>query len=104
MTFILTVLIINGYLQSWRTRTKTRNEDQMKSEAMKPNIHVFKVDGMTCAHCKASVEKGLKELGNVADAVADPGNNMVKVSAVTVEDDEIRSAIETLGYSFGGRK
>jgi uncharacterized membrane protein YraQ (UPF0718 family)/copper chaperone CopZ len=104
MTVILALLIINGYVQAWRSKRKEKKEDQVKSEAMKSNIHVYKVEGMTCAHCKASVEKGLKELKNVADAVADPGNNVVKVSAVSLEDNEIRSAIEKLGYSFGGRK
>jgi uncharacterized membrane protein YraQ (UPF0718 family)/copper chaperone CopZ len=104
MTVILALLIINGYVQAWRSKTNEKKEDQVKSEAMKSNIHVYKVEGMTCAHCKASVEKGLKELKNVADAVADPGNNVVKVSAVSLEDNEIRSAIEKLGYSFGGRK
>jgi len=104
MTVILGVLMINGYLQAWRSRREARKEDQIRSEKMKSNIHVFKVEGMTCAHCKASVEKGLKELENINDAVADPGNRTVTVEAGKVEEDEIRSTIEKLGYIFGGRR
>jgi copper chaperone CopZ len=59
---------------------------------------------MTCAHCKASVENGLRDLSGVGEVVADPDHDMVTVEAGSVDDEKIRLTIEKLGYIFRGRK
>jgi len=104
MSGLLVLLIINGYIQKWRSRIKAKKVDQIKSEGMKANVHVFKVEGMTCAHCKATVERGLKELEEVAEVVADPGNDQVTVESGSVNEDHIKATVERLGYIFRGRK
>jgi copper chaperone CopZ len=103
MSAMLVVLIMNGYLQKWINRYRTRKEDQLKSERMKMNVHVFKVEGMTCAHCKATVENGIRGLSQVSEVVADPGQNLVSVEADTLDEESIRSTIEKLGYIYKGR-
>jgi len=103
MSGLLVVLIINGYIQKWRSRNKARIEDQIKSEGMKANVHVFKVEGMTCVHCKATVERGLKDLEEVTEVVADPDRDQVTVEAGSVDDEHIKATREKLGYTFRGR-
>jgi uncharacterized membrane protein YraQ (UPF0718 family)/copper chaperone CopZ len=104
MSGLLVLLIINGYVLKWLNRKKTRREDQMKSEGMKSNVNVYRVDGMTCNHCKSSVENGLRDLSGVDEVVADPDHDMVTVEAGSVDDEKIRLTIEKLGYIFRGRK
>ncbi len=103
MTAMLLALIINGAIRKWRSRIKMQNEDRIKGDGMKSNVHVFKVEGMTCAHCKASVENGLMELPSVSQVLAEPGTDKVTVEAGDIEDEEIKSTIEGLGYIFRGR-
>ncbi|MCF6093625.1 copper chaperone CopZ [Microaerobacter geothermalis] len=58
------------------------------------------VEGMTCGHCKSSVEKALRELDGVKSATVDLGAKKVDVSydsgKVTV--DAMKAAIEEAGY------
>jgi copper chaperone len=65
---------------------------------------VFKVSGMTCEHCVASVTEELTEIPGVAAVNVElvPG----EVSAVTVESealldaDAVRAAIDEAGYEL----
>jgi uncharacterized membrane protein YraQ (UPF0718 family)/copper chaperone CopZ len=99
---LLVLLIINGYVLKLLARRSTRAGDKKKSEAMTSNVQVYKVEGMTCNHCKATVEKGLKELEQVTEVVADPDNNRVTLQAAGIDESQIRNTVERLGYSFGG--
>ncbi len=63
------------------------------------NAVVYKVDGMTCNHCKNSVETNLKKLPNVIDAVVDLENKSVNVKG-TASKDEVKKLINELGYTF----
>ncbi len=70
---------------------------------MKKNILQYRVEGMTCDHCKATVENGLKELDGVSEAMADRTNNLVSVQAEGITEQQIREAIERMGYSYTGK-
>ncbi|REJ33488.1 MAG: heavy metal-binding protein [Bacillota bacterium] len=57
----------------------------------------LKVDGMTCAHCKAAVEKAIKEVLGVEDVEVslDDGFAVVRGSA---EPKELVEAVKEAGY------
>ena len=77
--------------------------NQFRSEQMKSNVHIFRVEGMTCNHCKANVENGLKGLSQISEVLAEPGKNLVTVEAGSITDTHVKETIEKLGYNFGGR-
>ncbi|AVX19499.1 MAG: cation transporter [Bacillota bacterium] len=61
---------------------------------------VINVEGMSCGHCKMAVEKALKQVGGVTEAVVD-----LAAKQVTVTYDEnqtglaaLHAAIEEAGY------
>jgi copper chaperone len=58
------------------------------------------VEGMSCAHCKASVEGELKALPGIVKAEADVATGTVEVrydeGALSTED--LKGAIEEAGY------
>ncbi|MBI4951237.1 MAG: heavy-metal-associated domain-containing protein [Myxococcales bacterium] len=60
----------------------------------------FKVEGMTCGGCAASVTKALEKLGLRAEVSL--GAHTAKVSGA-VDEEQIRQAIEAAGFDFGGR-
>jgi len=68
-----------------------------------PDIHVFSVEGMTCKHCKASVENGLGQMEVVSEVIADPEQNRVTIQASDLSEEHVKECIEKLGYQFGGR-
>jgi uncharacterized membrane protein YraQ (UPF0718 family)/copper chaperone CopZ len=100
---LLVLLIVNAYVMSLFTARKERNKDREKANNMKENILVYSVEGMTCDHCKATVEKGLRELQGVSEVRADRNKGQVHVQADSVSEEQIKERIEKLGYSFGGR-
>lgn len=64
--------------------------------------NTFRVEGMSCAHCKAAVESELNVLPGVERSSADFERGTVELAydeeRVTAED--IRSAVEEAGYSL----
>jgi len=107
---LLLALILNGWLQKYLAGRKLKQMDQEKQERMNfstlkyaPNIHVFSVEGMTCNHCKASVENGLGQMEAITEVVADPEQNRVTIQASALSDKQVKETIEKLGYHFGGR-
>jgi copper chaperone len=61
----------------------------------------FNVLDMSCGHCKAAVEGGLKELPGVERANADVARGTVEVSYEegTVTTEDLKAAIEEAGYT-----
>ncbi len=61
---------------------------------------VIEVEGMTCEHCKAVVEKGIKELQGVSSASANlqKGEARISFDPDLVQEDAIKEKIRALGY------
>jgi copper chaperone len=61
----------------------------------------FNVPDMSCGHCKAAIEGGLKQLPGVEKANADIGRGAVEVSYEdgTVSTEDLKGAIEEAGYT-----
>ena len=88
---VLMALIINGYIQKHINSKQQLNNNTME-------ITTIKVEGMTCNHCKNSVETNLEKL-----AFIDHANVNLEEKTVTLVGDEItvniaKETIESLGY------
>lgn len=60
---------------------------------------VLKVEGMSCGHCKAAVEKALKAVDGVENAVVDLGSKTAEITlAEEVAEDILVKAVEDAGY------
>ncbi|MBI4640921.1 MAG: heavy-metal-associated domain-containing protein [Candidatus Tectomicrobia bacterium] len=70
-----------------------------RKKAPTENI-VLTVEGMSCDHCKMTVEKGLKELEGVASVKVDLDAKLAKVSfdPAKVSLDAMKAKIVDLGY------
>ena len=70
----------------------------------KKSEKVMYVDGMTCVHCKARVEKALNEISGV-NAVVNLDEKLVNISLNNDVDDYILSEVVTkAGYDVKGVK
>ncbi len=99
----LVLLILNGYFMKLISSQKEKRKDKEKANIMEKNILQYRVEGMTCDHCKATVENGLKDLQGVSEVLADRSNNQVTVQAESVSENQIKETIEKLGYRFAGK-
>ncbi len=65
------------------------------------NTIVYKIGGMSCNHCKMSVEKAIKNLENVEDCTVDLGKNIAIVKGQP-GDENVKKAVEEIGFEYKG--
>ena len=85
--------------------TKEKLEENIKGEkSMKENKKlIVNVEGMSCEHCKANVEKTLNSLDFVEKAEVDLKNKVAEVTYYDLANEEaIENAINEAGYEFKG--
>ncbi len=59
---------------------------------------VYRVPGMSCAHCVAAVEGELSAVAGVESASADLETKLVTVRGSALDDASLRAAIAEAGY------
>jgi len=92
---LLTGLIVNGYIQK---NLKTKNEKTTQIKQINMEIKTIKVDGMTCNHCKANVEKNVQMLDFVQNATVNLADKSVTVEGENIDIEKIKETIDSLGY------
>ncbi len=59
---------------------------------------ILEVQGMTCEHCKAKVEKALEEIEGVEEVKVSLFRKQAKVKGENLEGEKLVKAIEEAGY------
>lgn len=59
---------------------------------------ILEVQGMTCEHCKAKVEKALEEMEGVEEVKVSLFKKQAKVKGENLEDEKLVKAVEEAGY------
>ncbi|MDO5760236.1 MAG: permease [Bacteroidota bacterium] len=90
---IFSLLLINALVMKLFDRL--RKKEKLASENM------YKVEGMTCSHCKMAVEKAVMSLKNIDYAEADVNQKTLRVKGSATEKD-IAKAVENAGFVFKG--
>ena len=92
-----------------RLNTMSKRENSLPNNNKGENIMeetnklVVNVDGMTCNHCKANVEKALKELSFVENAEVSLEDKNAEVNYFgTADEKAIKDAITEAGYEYKG--
>ncbi|MDN5682556.1 heavy-metal-associated domain-containing protein [Corynebacterium glyciniphilum] len=60
----------------------------------------YTVEGMTCGHCKASVEEEIGEIAGVSSVDAELSTGIVTVTGEDVDDSSVADAVADAGYSI----
>lgn len=90
---ILVLLLINAFMLKFFKKEEAINENQV----------VYRIDGMSCNHCKNSVEKAIKALDNVDNVEVVLGKKEAIVTGKP-DDEIVKKTVEELGFEFKGRK
>ena len=73
-----------------------------KNDDTNMNRQIYRVGGMSCNHCKASVERSLAQLPSVTAVAVDLAAGTVAVEGEPADAD-VRKAVEELGFDYKGR-
>jgi len=99
---VLSGLLIYSFLRQW-LRSKNYNKTNTEIENTMENLKEekeFKVNGMVCGHCKASVISNLSKLPFINDINVDLNSKLVKVTGKDIDMDKVRDTINDIGYEF----
>jgi len=95
----LSLLIINGYIQKVLLKRKTPISTKIKDETENYFVSVL---GMSCNHCKNSVEKHIGALKNIDIAEVNLEQKRLYISGKKINLETIQKELESLGFEFGG--
>ena len=94
-SLLLSILLFAGIIR------KTKNIFTMKkSDKSTNNQDVITVEGMTCHHCEANVERNLKALDNIDDATADLNTKQVVIVGKSIDYKKIEEVVNSIGYKY----
>jgi len=60
------------------------------------------VKGMTCNHCKANVEKALKNIPAISKVEVDLDQSIAKIEGDNIDLNDVKKQIDEVGYEYGG--
>jgi len=97
---MLTLLIINGYIQKYLNSRKMGSTSVINSGFQAETIQTIHIGGMTCNHCKANVENIVKSATGVEDVTADLITGQVVIKGSSVDLAKIKEGIIGIGYKI----
>ena len=100
--FAISLLILNVFVQKIFRSVKAKKELKIINVPAMNEVKVF-VRGMTCSHCKMSVETNLKKLEGIENIVANLENETVTITGQNVDLDKVKETVEGIGYTFDGK-
>ena len=98
LTFLFIIILINAYLSRFKKVDEIFvNDSQDSSKLLKPIV--ITVEGMTCGHCKESVESIVNGFSSVEEASVDLLSGKVILKGIDIEVDLIKEKIIARGFS-----
>ena len=78
------------------------SKEETESTSVTGNRTAFKIAGMTCSHCKNNVINALSRLQAVKNVTVDLNKGIAYVEGNPTEE-EVKKAVEAIGFEFRGR-
>lgn len=96
-SLLLILLIINGFIQKKR---KNKTVNAIKRPEMETKTIIVK--GMTCNHCKNSVEKHIQQLPEIDTVSVNLDSKQVLIRGKHLDLEKIAKEINSLGFEYSG--
>jgi uncharacterized protein len=100
---VLTLLMINGLFRKYlfpRFRKTNNFTKPAKNNIM--NFKKIKIEGMTCNHCKMTVENNLKKMPGIVEIKVDLLKGEVIIEGEKIDLALAEKTINELGYKYSG--
>jgi copper chaperone CopZ len=62
--------------------------------------HIYRVEGMTCAHCVAAVTEEVSRIPGAEHVDVDLESGTLVISGGDVDSEDVRAAVGEAGYSL----
>ena len=92
-SIILGMLLLFSFIKKFVSRFKFKNM------AQKDMTKTYKIEGMNCSHCKASVEKAISGIDGIESVEVDLSSGLATIAG-EVDDDKIAEAVRLAGFDI----
>ena len=92
-SIILGLLLIFSFVKKFISKFKSKNIEETDM------TKTYKIEGMNCSHCKASVEKAISSLQGVDAVEVDLSSGLATISG-EIEDEKITEAVRLAGFDI----
>ncbi len=99
LTFIFLAILTNAYISRLRPIGKSSKKIVKDLEGKNEQIN-FNVIGMTCSHCKESVEGAVHSVPGVEQLTVDLLSGKVQVEGKNIDKSVLIERIESKGFSI----
>ena len=90
------VCVVTNALRINKFKVKYEEERKMEKKIYEKNVYI---EGMSCNHCKMSVEKALKSIDGVENVDVNLGDKKASITSTkSINNDEIKKVIEDIGF------
>lgn len=90
------VCVVTNALRINKFKVKYEEERKMEKKIYEKNVYI---EGMSCNHCKMSVEKALKSIDGVENVVVKLDDKKASITSTkSINNDEIKKVIEDIGF------
>jgi len=99
LTTLFLIILLNAYAYKLKGEVVETGKGENDFDTSKDHLSIG-VDGMTCSHCKESVESAVYSCGGVENAIINLKTGEVMVSGSRLNETEIREEIKRKGFSL----
>ena len=90
------VCVVTNALRINKFKVKYEEERKMEKKIYEKNVYI---EGMSCNHCKMSVEKALKSIDGVENVAVKLDDKKASITSTkSIDNDEIKKVIEDIGF------
>jgi uncharacterized membrane protein YraQ (UPF0718 family) len=100
-TIFLAGLILIAIWNKWLKHIFIKSNEM--EQAANPYYTMISVEGMTCNHCRSTVERNLATIEGVEEVEADLQTGHVKIGGNGINLEKIATMVKELGYHFKGK-
>jgi len=106
INLVTTVLLVSLMLvAAWNKWIKhlILKKDMTTKESENQYYTTISVEGMTCNHCRMTVEKNLASLEGIDEVSVDLPTGQVKIGGDQVDLGQVAERVKELGYTYNGK-
>ena len=98
LTIFFTAIMANAYASKLKKEAPNMNSSKTLNEGRIESLD-FIVKGMTCSHCKASVESSIKSIDDKIETFVNLSTGRVSIKGLSIDKLKVKEKIESRGFT-----
>jgi len=101
-TIFLFGLILVAIWNKWLKNRLLYNKSKIMEQVKNPFYTTISIEGMTCNHCRTTVENSISAIEGVEEVTVDLQSGEVKIGGNGVNIEKVATRVKELGYQYKG--